>query len=468
MDKNTAIVWFRRDLRLADNPALHHALQRHQRLLAVYIHAPEEEAPWAPGAASRRWLHHSLAALDQQLRRAGASLLLRRGRSLQQLLELSQAAGAAAVYWNRLYEPALTARDQQIKRALGEAGVQAESFNAALLAEPWQIQTGAGEPYRVFTPFWRAAGARLPQQAPLAAPRRIEPPAVLPEGLPLDRLQLLPAIDWAAEFRNHWTPGEAGAWQRLETFCDTTAGDYGERRDRPAAEATSRLSPHLHFGEISPLQILARLRRLTAEEPRPGLIAAVDHYLRELGWREFAHHLLHHFPQTAQQPLNPRFAAFPWRQPQDYAADLRAWQRGRTGVALVDAGMRQLWRSGWMHNRVRMVVASFLSKNLLIPWQEGAAWFWDTLVDADLANNTLGWQWTAGCGADAAPYFRVFNPVLQGEKFDPDGIYRRRWGAAAAQADAIVDLAASRRRALAAYARIKNAPAVSGDGFPLA
>lgn len=471
---STAIVWFRRDLRLADNPALDHALRAHQRVLPLYIHAPDEEAPWAPGGAARWWLHHALDALQQDLRRAGAPLLLRHGPSLEQLLALGRACGATAVYWNRLYEPALTARDQRIKQALREAGLEVESFNAALLAEPWQLKTGAGEPYRVFTPFWRAASARLPQHPPLPAPARIRPPQKLPSGAALEELELLPKIAWDSGLAAAWQPGEAGAWARLETFCDEAAAHYSEERDLPARPSTSRLSPHLHFGEISPLQAMTRLRRLAAEETRPGLLANVDHYLRELGWREFAHHLLYHYPQTPRQPLHPRFAAFPWRRPRDYAADLRAWQRGRTGVPLVDAGMRELWHTGWMHNRVRMVAASFLTKNLLIPWQEGAAWFWDTLVDADLANNTLGWQWTAGCGADAAPYFRVFNPALQSARFDAAGAYLRRWlpelaggadtrlhapresGAAGNYPAPIVDLAASRERALQAYAQIKG------------
>ncbi len=473
---STALVWFRRDLRLADNPALRHALEHHQRILPVYIHAPDEETPWAPGAATSWWLHHALAALVADLAKAGAPLLLRSGPSLAQLRELAADVGAAAVYWNRLYEPALIERDRVLKKALRDDGLIADSFNAALLLEPWQLKTGGGGPYRVFTPFWRAATALLPQQAPLPAPRRIEPVQKPPRGLALEQLQLLPSIRWDAGLQKAWRPGEAGAQALLRRYCEDAAADYGRERDLPAIDATSRLSPHLHFGEISPLQIMNRLRRLAAEETRPGLIAGTEHYLRELGWREFSHHLLFHFPHTPQRALNPKFDAFPWRKPRDYAADLRAWQRGRTGVPLVDAGMRQLWRSGWMHNRVRMIVASFLTKNLLIPWQEGARWFWDTLVDADLANNTQGWQWTAGCGADAAPYFRVFNPVLQSSRFDARGIYLRRWlpelgglperalhapwlagiPALSPYDRPIVDLALSRQRALEAYAGIRN------------
>ncbi|MDR3415164.1 MAG: deoxyribodipyrimidine photo-lyase [Nevskia sp.] len=469
---STAIVWFRRDLRLADNPALHHALKHHAQVLPVYVHAPDEDAPWSPGGAARWWLHHSLAALQLQLRRAGAPLILRRGPSLQALRDLAGAVDAGAVYWNRLYEPAALARDRQVEQALREAGLEVEHFGSALLVEPGQLRTRAGAPFRVFTPFWRAAATLLPAREPLPEPARLAATPRPPAGLDLKALDLLPRIRWDHGIQQAWQPGAEGAAALLHRYCAEAAGRYGEQRDLPGVDGTSRLSPHLHFGEISPLQIMQRLRRLSDEEPRAGLLPHVEHYLRELGWREFAHHLLHHYPDTPQQPLDAKFARFPWRKPRDYAADLRAWQRGRTGVPIVDAGMRQLWRSGWMHNRVRMLVASFLTKNLLIPWQEGAAWFWDTLVDADLANNTLGWQWSAGCGADAAPYFRIFNPLLQGARFDPHGDYVRRWVEELAQvpdaalhvssngavADGycapLVDLAASRRRALAAWGDI--------------
>lgn len=484
----TALVWFRRDLRLADNAALQAARARHDHVVPVYVHQPHEEKPWAPGAASDWWLHRSLAALDLALTRAGAPLLVRHGGSLEQLRQLAQAVDADAVYWNRLYEPAVVARDTAIKNALREDGLEAESFSAGLLAEPWTLKTGGGGPYKVFTPFWRALDARLRGElaegrAPLAGIRSLKPAPAPPPGETLDSLELLPRIDWDAGFRDTWTPGEAGAQARLEAFCANAVARYREARDFPAIDATSSLSPHLHFGEISPLQIVARVERLLAENPSAGVRANAEWFLREVGWREFAHHLLFHFPQTPEQPLYEKFVGFPWRSARDYAADLRAWQRGQTGVPIVDAGMRQLWHSGWMHNRVRMIVASFLTKNLLIPWQEGAAWFWDTLVDADLANNTLGWQWVAGCGADAAPYFRVFNPVSQGGRFDAAGDYVRRWvpelaklpdEAIHAPWDAkpavliaagvalgkdypapIVDLKMSRERALRAYDAIK-------------
>ncbi|MGQ0700057.1 MAG: cryptochrome/photolyase family protein [Panacagrimonas sp.] len=486
---DTVIVWFRRDLRLADNPALHAALERHARVIPVFIHDPNAEAPWAPGGASRWWLHHSLDALDAGLREAGASLVLRVGDTLEQLRQVVHARGATAVYWNRLYEPAFVARDKHVKEALRAEGLTVESFNAALLFEPWTLKTGGGEPYKVFSPLWRNASVKLHEQiasgrAPLPAPQAIPMPEKTPDSLPLQALDLLPRIAWDAGFHASWKPGEAGALARLESFVEDAAGRYREERDLPAVDATSCLSAPLHFGEISPLQLVARLERLTTEEPAAGVQANVEWYVRELGWREFAHHLLFHFPRTPEVPMVEKFAAFPWRQRREYAADLVAWQRGRTGIPIVDAGMRQLWHTGWMHNRVRMIVASFLTKNLLIPWQEGARWFWDTLVDASLANNTLGWQWSAGCGADAAPYFRIFNPILQSAKFDSDAAYIKRWVPELLKlpADAIhapwlakagvlaesgvklgqhypapvVDLAGSRERALAAYQAIKT------------
>jgi deoxyribodipyrimidine photo-lyase len=469
-----AILWLRRDLRLTDNPALNAALAHGGPVLPLYIDAPESEAPWAPGGASRWWLHHSLAALDQALRQRGTSLLIARGQPLQVLRALCRETGADAVFWNRQYEPAAIARDTEIKTALQEDGIEVHSSNGTLWREPWQIRTGGNEPYRVFTPFWRNLAAQLPEPRVSAAPERMAAPERVPRSLQLKDLDLLPSLGWAGEFPAHWQPGEAGALELLAGFVETDLGAYRSQRDLPAVDASSRLSAHLHFGELSPQQVQAATRRGAGD---------AEPYLRQLGWREFAHHLLYHYPHTAQQPLNPKFAAFPWRHVADYGDDLRAWQRGRTGIPIVDAGMRQLWRSGWMHNRVRMLVASLLTKNLLIPWQEGARWFWDTLLDASLANNTMGWQWVAGCGADAAPYFRIFNPVLQSQKFDAHGVYIRRWipelarlpddalhapwlakPAVLAQAGVrlghhyplpIVDLAASRERALAAYAQIK-------------
>jgi len=478
----TALVWFRRDLRLADHPALQRALAEAARIVPVYLHCPAEDGDWQRGAASNWWLHHSLAALDASLTKLGSRLVIRRGDDSLALLDaLIAETGAGAVFWNRIHEPAAIARDTRIKAALRGRGLIAESGNAALLHAPQRLQTGSGGPYKVFTPFWKALLAAGIDQAVAPAPSALPPlPDPSPASIPLATLGLLPERDWAADFPHHWQPGEAGAAAALRQFLDAALGDYAEARDRPAAPATSRLSPHLHFGEIGPRQIVRHLLQQHGRLPEFGGKGGLDRFAAELGWREFAQHLLFHFPATPNQPLNPRFAGFPWRA--DTAADLAAWQRGTTGVPLVDAGMRELWRTGWMHNRVRMVVASFLVKNLLIPWQLGARWFWDTLVDADLASNTLGWQWCAGCGADAAPYFRVFNPVLQSEKFDPDGAYLTRWLPELASLPApwrhkpwatpaavqvasgfvpgrdyplpIVDLGASRARALAAFATL--------------
>ena len=422
-DPGTAIVWFRRDLRLTDNPALSVACERARHVVALYVHAPEEDGDWAPGGASRWWLHHSLAALGSALRARGGGLCLRRGESLGTLLAVAREAGATQVYWNRLYDPAAVARDTVIKAALREAGLECESFNAALLHEPWEVRTGQGEPYRVFTPFWRSCAARLDAlPRPLPPPVAIPAPSPAPASLPLEALELRPRIRWDAGLHEAWTPGEAGALARIEAFAEDALARYGEGRNRPDRPETSRLSPYLHFGEIGPRQCLAAAR--VAVAGRPAAQASADSFVRELGWREFAHHLLHHFPNTPTTPLNPQFEAFPW-EPND--AWLEAWQLGRTGYPIVDAGMRELWTTGWMHNRVRMIAASLLTKNLRQPWLAGARWFWDTLVDADLASNTLGWQWTAGCGADAAPYFRIFNPMLQTERFDPGRVYLRRW-----------------------------------------
>ncbi len=469
---STALVLFRRDLRLADNPAWSAACGEHTQVLPVFIHSADD-GPWSAGVASRWWLHHALAALDQDLRNAGACLHLRRGEPLQMLRALIAASGASAVYWNRLYEPGTIARDTQIKSALQDDGIAVHSHNAALWCEPWQIATQQGQPYKVFTPYWRNLRPRLQAIAPLPAPS-VPGWRELPDGVPLAALELLQRVAWADGLAANWQPGEACAQELLEIFSDDAIGDYVHARDLPARHGTSRLSPHLHFGEISPRQIHFALDR------RAGAIDAkrrpdIEPYLRELGWREFAHHLLYHFPHTPTENFNPRFNTFAWA-PADQAA-LERWQHGRTGIPLVDAGMRELWHTGWMHNRVRMIVGSFLTKNLRQHWQHGARWFWDTLVDADLANNTMGWQWVAGCGADAAPYFRVFNPVTQAKRFDPEGHYLRRWLPELADAplsllhepwkDAallersgypapMVDLGQSRQRALEAYAEVRQ------------
>jgi deoxyribodipyrimidine photo-lyase len=419
-----AIHWFRLDLRLADNPALQAALKRGGPVVPVFIHAPEEESPWEPGGASRWWLHQSLQVLDGDLRQAGSRLVVRRGPSEVTLRSLAKETGASGVFWNRRYEPALIQRDQKTKETLLAGGLEAGSFNGALLQEPWEIQNQSGKPFQVFTPFWRHCLAKPAPSEPLPAPRRVPAPKEWPESLALDALELELETQWAKGIRAAWQPGAAGAQAQLRRFLHSAVSNYDEDRNRPDRSGTSRLSPHLHFGEITPRQIWHAVRRHAQERDIPETTWRAWQFLAEVGWREFAHHLLYHFPHTPAEPLRTDFKRFPWRT---NAAFLKAWQRGRTGYPIVDAGMRELWRTGWMHNRVRMIVASFLVKDLLLSWQEGAAWFWDTLVDADLAQNTLGWQWTAGCGADAAPYFRVFNPISQGEKFDPRGDYVRRW-----------------------------------------
>lgn len=416
------LVWFRQDLRLRDHPALSAAAALGP-VVPVYLWSPEEEGPWAPGSASRWWLHHSLRRLGESLRERGTRLVLRRGPALETLRELVAETGARFVYWSRRYEPALRARDEQIRAALLEAGAQPVEFKSALLLDPEEITNRSGRPFQVFTPFWKTALERVQPPSPLRAPR-LRAPARWPSSLPLEALGLEPRHAWADGLRAAWEPGEDGGQAQLRRFVAEALHGYAESRNRPDQRGTSRLSPHLHFGELSPGQVWAAIRRAGEGGGMPEPAWRSWAFVTELGWREFAHHLLVHFPATPSEPLRPEFARFPWRRDPEA---LRAWQRGRTGYPIVDAGMRELWATGWMHNRVRMIVASFLVKDLLIRWQEGAQWFWDTLVDADLANNTLGWQWSAGCGADAAPYFRVFNPTSQGEKFDPAGDYVRRW-----------------------------------------
>ncbi len=410
------IIWHRLDLRLADNPALLAACRLGRPIIPVFIWAPEEESPWEPGAASRWWLHQSLQSLGDGYRALGSRLLIRRGATLSTLRALLQETGADAVFWNRRYEPCVIARDAKVKCHLRNDAVEVKSFNAALLNEPWKIHNKSGRPFQVFTPFWKHCLSLEEPAGPLDAPNRLQPPIRWPKSLALEELELEPRIDWAGGLRSAWQPGEAGATENLKRFLKTAAKDYPTARDRPSVAGTSRLSPHLHFGEISPRQVW--------HAAKTAGVARDSRYLTELGWREFSHHLLCHFPNTPDEPLRPEFARFRWRKEPDW---LNRWQKGLTGYPIVDAGMRELWTTGWMHNRVRMIVGSFLVKDLLISWNEGARWFWDTLVDADLAQNTLGWQWTAGCGADAAPYFRIFNPVTQGEKFDPHGEYVRRW-----------------------------------------
>jgi deoxyribodipyrimidine photo-lyase len=420
------LLWFRQDLRVQDNPALQAALDRGGAVIPVYVLDDESEGRWAHGAASRWWLHHSLVSLGNTLEGIGSRLVLARGSSESVLRELARLTGAGALYWNRRYEPAARKKDSAIERQFQAEGVEVRTFNAALLHEPETIANKQGTPFKVFTPYWRHCLTLPVEQTGKLSVRTLPKPETWPTSLELSELRLLPGIPWDAGFPSEWKPGEASAMRRLTRFVGHDIDEYDDSRNRPDCDGTSRLSPHLHFGELSPRQIWAAVKarsRGTGVFP-PSNGARV--FLSEVGWREFAYYSLYHFPTTPEAPLRPEFARFPWAPDRDGRL-LKAWQRGMTGYPIVDAGLRQLWTTGWMHNRVRMVAGSFLVKHLRLPWTQGAAWFWDTLVDADLANNTMGWQWIAGCGADASPYFRVFAPVLQGRKFDPDGRYVRRW-----------------------------------------
>ena len=416
------LLWFRQDLRLVDNPALAHAARSGRPILPLYILDDETPGAWAPGGASRWWLHHSLEALSADIAERGGRLLLRRGKAEEVLRRVLEESGAEELAWNRCYEPYAIARDKRFKTQLKEEGYEVTSHNGALLHEPWTVETGQGEPYKVYTPFWKALKAKSAPPEPLRKPSKLDF-AKTPKGDTLADWSLLPTRpDWAGGLRETWRPGEHGAKLRLEAFLDTRMEDYGRGRDFPGEDGTSCLSPHLHWGEIGPRQIWqAVLHRVDREGA--GETAAWK-FLSEIGWREFCHHLLYHWPELPETSWRENFEDFPWN---DDAKALRAWQQGRTGYPIVDAGLRQLYAIGWMHNRVRMIAGSFLVKDLLIPWQRGEAWFWDTLVDADLANNAAGWQWIAGCGADAAPYFRIFNPVTQSKRFDPKGAYLRTW-----------------------------------------
>jgi deoxyribodipyrimidine photo-lyase len=467
----TTLVWLRDDLRLADNPALVAAAAAGRPVVALYVLDDVSPGVRPLGAASRWWLAGSLAALAADLAGAGVPLLLRRGAAGVVVPAVAAALGATAVHWNRRYHPAAVAVDHDVTSALAAAGRAVASHQANLLFEPMAVSTAAGGPIRVFTPYWRACRAEAAPRPPLPRPVFGAPFAgALSPSDRLDDWNLRPtAPDWAAGLRAAWTPGEAAAEARLAAFLAGPADGYAANRDRPAAVATSRLSPHLRFGEISPF----RVWQAVADEYKAGKVTVGDleKFRAELGWREFSWHLVHRVGDLAERNFNAAFDRFAWR---DDPAGFAAWRRGRTGVPLVDAGMRELWRTGWMHNRVRMVVASFLTKHLLVDWRAGERWFWDTLVDADAANNPAGWQWVAGSGADAQPFFRVFNPATQGETHDPDAAYiranvaeladlaaadihdaARRSRRAPAYPRPIVDLAAGRARALAAFAALR-------------
>jgi deoxyribodipyrimidine photo-lyase len=415
----------------------------------VYLLDEQSPDARALGGASKWWLHGSLTAFASDLADLGGSLTLRRGAAAEVIPALVAEIGADAVFWNRRYG-AMRDVDAALKSRLTDDGVVVASFAASLLFEPWRISSGSGDPYKVFTPFWRACLTSGDPRPPLPAPPAFDGLAV--GGDALDDWTLLPTRpDWAAGLRAAWTPGSAGAHERLEHFIENSLALY-HRRDEPGVEATSRLSPHLRFGELSPYQVWDRVQRTLP----PDAASNRAKFLSEIGWREFSYTILFARPDLARVNFRREFDAFPWGAPD--AGQLEAWRHGQTGIPIIDAGMRELWTTGWMHNRVRMIVASFLTKNLLVDWRLGEEWFWDTLVDADEASNAASWQWVAGSGADAAPYFRVFNPALQASKFDARGDYVNRWVPEAGTPgypEPIVDLAASRAEALAAYEAVK-------------
>ena len=419
MARSVSLFWFRQDLRLSDNPALTAAAEA-GAVLPVYILDDSHAGDHKMGSASRWWLHKSLQSLNDSL---DGKLLVLKGDPAKHLAALAAASGAKKLYWNRCYEPWRIARDTAIKTEFVEQGFHVESHNGSLLWEPWDVTKADGTPYRVFTPYFRRGclGASPPRM-PLPAPVQLDLISITCEQDGVEGLRLRPNIGWDITMDTHWQIGEVGAKQRLAKFIDQELSGYKDGRNFPARPHVSRLSPHLHWGEVSPHTVwYAAKDRMEA-----GAVSHEDgdHFLSELGWREFSHALLYYFPDLPRQNLQPRFDHFPWKQDKDA---LQCWQRGQTGYPIVDAAMRQLWQTGYMHNRLRMIVGSFLVKNLRLHWHHGEAWFWDCLVDADLANNSAGWQWIAGSGADAAPYFRIFNPITQASKFDPEGAFIRHY-----------------------------------------
>lgn len=445
------IVWLRNDLRLDDNQALYAAVKSGRPIILCYIWSEEDEKPYLPGSASRAWLHDSLLEFNQSVK---DRLIIRKGKYIEELEKLVNETQSASIFWNRRYEPHMIAKDQEIMQALKERSINVETFAGNVLIEPWEVASKQNRPFQVFTAFYKTC-RDLVSVEPLDVPNKIY---FYPCAVAKLKVEALSLLSYGSSL-DIWTPGESGARKRFDLFIENILADYQHSRDMPFLDGTSKLSPHLHFGEISVRRIYKLLSKKSAEA-----------FIRELFWREFAIHLLYHFPKTPEQPLKAQFERFPWRKDPE---QLICWQQGVTGYPIVDAGMRELAATGWMHNRVRMIVGSFLVKHLLISWKQGEAWFWDKLFDADLANNTLGWQWVGGCGADAAPYFRIFNPVLQGQKFDPDGTYVKKWlpelkslpvdlvhtpwkVRSLEYHQPIVDLDFGRMRALEAFAEMKN------------
>lgn len=450
----TSILWFRRDLRIHDNAALDWVCNNSDAVIPVYIHSAEEEKPWAPGAASRWWLHHSLIALHRKLLDHGLKLQFFSGSSEAIILKIIEETGADSLVFNRLYEPHLSDRDQDIENRLKDK-VDVVSFDSGLFFSPGRILNNQQLPYRVFTPFYKkirpqlspACSANSQPTSPLVTLKSV----TVRSGQTLESLDLLDDNHWHEKLGSYWRPGEDNAYGLLDTFFDDAVEHYDIERDIPAVDATSRLSPYLHFGEITPQQIYCVLWPLLESERGAAAAKSAEVFIKQLIWREFAHNVLWHFPETSTLPMNKRYQKTFWRSSED---DFETWKNGETGIPIVDAGMKQLWETGWMHNRVRMIVSSFLTKNLGINWLDGARWFWDTLVDADLANNSMGWQWVAGCGVDAAPYYRVFNPDTQTKRFDSKFRYIDTWSPGHAELDyphPIVDLAVSRGDAIQRY-----------------
>lgn len=418
-----SIYWIRNDFRLSDNPALTHAAAKGE-LIPVYILDDETPQKWKMGGASRWWLHYSILSLAEDYKKHGVNLILRKGNPLTILNSLIKETNAVSVFWNRCYEPFSIKRDTEIKKQLEAASIEVKSFNGSLLFEPWEVKNKQGSNFKVFTPFWKHCLSIAKHDVPLKIPQ-MQKSSMNITSDDIASYKLLPTKpNWATGIAESWNVSENEAFSLLDLFLGENINNYSNGRDIPAQNSTSKLSPYLHFGQISPRQIWHSAHfRAEIDIDAKGR-QNLSKFMAELGWREFAYNLLYHYPEFDRAPFNEKFTSFPW---EDNAKMLEKWQKGQTGYPIVDAGMRQLWQTGYMHNRVRMIVASFLTKHLLISWQRGAEWFWDTLVDADLANNTAGWQWVAGCGADAAPYFRIFNPVLQGEKFDSNSDYVRKW-----------------------------------------
>lgn len=412
----TTICWFQNDLRLRDQSALQAAAKAGDRLVCLYIWDPQAEGEWAPGPVQRGWLEASLQALHNALEEKGQKLIVRSGETVAVLGEVMDEVGASQVFAQRRIEPWAISLHKRVEKQLKASDRSLVLTRGDLLFDPDEIVSRKGGEIKVFTPFWKACCAHSEPPKPAQAPPLPAAPRLANEKI--SSLGLVEDRQLAKTICALWEAGEEGAQKRWKWFLRGPIDGYGSGRDLPAEDGTSKISPWLHYGEISPRQMWHDIRA------RGHLSAGAETYLRELGWREFSQHMLFHFPFTVDEPLRPEFAKFPWHRSQAW---LEAWKEGRTGYPLVDAGMRQLFQTGWMHNRVRMNVASFLVKHLRLPWQSGARWFWERLVDADLGNNTMGWQWSAGCGADAAPYFRIFNPMLQGEKFDPTGAYVREW-----------------------------------------